>query len=212
MSIPELHLPRLREPVSSFPSEPAWSSAAAVSLRRAQDAGAPALATRVCLLDDGARLHVRFDCDDADPWATHTGHDAPLWEEEVVEIFLAPGGGDPRSYVEIEVNPLGAVFDARVSNPDGRRDTMTVDLSWDPSGLAARVRRDPPRGWTAEISLPWADVADVPPGGVWRANFFRIKRPRSGAAEFTCWSPTLADPPDFHRPTCFGRLLRPTGV
>jgi hypothetical protein len=104
------------------------------------------------------------------------------------------------------------VFDARVSNPDSRRDTMTVDLSWDPPGLSARVGRAAPRGWTAEISIPWGEVAEGVPGGLWRANFFRIERPRGAAAEFTCWSPTHADPPDFHRPACFGRLLRPRGV
>jgi hypothetical protein len=178
-----------------------------LDLHRAQDGGSATDATRVRLLEDGLRLFVRFDCDDRDVWATHTVRDAPLWEEEAVEIFLAPGESDPKRYYEIQVNPLGTVFDAVVSNPDGRRATMVVDPAWDPATLEARARRVASSGWRAEILLPWSEVsgADEP---VWRANFFRIERRRDAPAEFTCWSPTLADPPDFHLPAWFGRLVR----
>ena len=45
----------------------------------------------------------------------------------------------PSVYYEFEVNPLGALFDARVESPDGRRDTMRVDVSWNCPGFSARV-------------------------------------------------------------------------
>jgi hypothetical protein len=192
---------------SEFPAETRWSQAPVLELRRAQDGGVAVHPTRVRLLEDGRHLFVRFDCEDADVWATHVRRDAPLWEEEVVEVFLAPGASDPSRYVEIEVNPLGTIFDARVANPDGRRDTMIVDPGWNSSGLVARVERPVAGGWRAEIALPWADVYDGAPASVWRANFFRIERPRGGSPEFSCWSPTMADPPDFHKPASFGRLL-----
>jgi hypothetical protein len=191
-----------------FPLEEHWSAVPVLELVRAQDGGGAAFGTRVRLLEDGRRLFVRFDCDDADVWATHAQRDAPLWEEEVVEMFLAPGDRVPERYVEIEVNPLGTVFDARVANPDGRRDTMRVDPSWDAAGLAVRVIRPETGGWRAEIALPWSEVCAGDPPSVWRANFFRIERPRGGTPEFSCWSPTLTDPPDFHKPIAFGRLVR----
>jgi hypothetical protein len=162
----------------------------------------------VRLLDDGSRLFARFRCADPDVWATHTERNAPLWEEEVVEIFLAPGTNDPRKYVEIQVNPLGTVFDARVSNPDGHRATMSVEPIWDTAGLEVRVGRDAPDEWRVDIALPWAKVTDAHPPKNWRANFYRIERPRGGLPEYACWSPTMADPPDFHRPEYFGALLR----
>ncbi len=165
--------------------------------------------TRVRLFHDGATLHVRFDCTDADVWATHTRRDAPLWEEEVVELFLAPGADDPVSYFEIEVNPLGAVFDAVVRNPHGDRRGMIVDTGWDCPGLVAGAVIEPDAGaWSAWLSVPWSSVA--PAGELpreWRANFYRIERPRAGRAEFSCWSPTCTEPADFHRPARFGRLL-----
>jgi hypothetical protein len=192
----------------AFPADASWSEAAALNLVRAQDGGVVTFATTVRLLDDGTALFARFDCDDADVWATHTLRDAPLWEEEVVEIFLAPGDDVPTGYIEVEVNPLGTLFDARVTNPDGRRDTMTVDPSWNSPGLVARVTRPAIGSWRAVIALPWSDACAGEPPAVWRANFFRIERPRSGSPEFSCWAPTLVDPPDFHKPSSFGRLLR----
>jgi len=204
----ELELPRARIPHLASGKAPAWESVPELTLRRAQDGGVPLYATRVRLLDDGTRLLVRFDCADPDIWATHGERDAPLWEEEVVEVFLAGGADVPTRYFEIEVNPLGVLFDALVLNPDGRRATMRVDTSWNPPGLLARVVRDAPAGWSAEIVLPWADCFPDGTPSLLRANFFRIERPRGRPDEFSCWSPTLADPPDFHRPECFGILTR----
>jgi hypothetical protein len=185
----------------------AWSRVPAVALRRAQDGSEPLQATAVRTAYDADALHLRFECDDRDIWATHSRRDAPLWEEEVVEVFAAPGEGDPSDYVEIEVNPLGAIFDARVTNPYGTRDAMRVDAAWDAGGLIVAVSRPSPGRWTAQLEIPWSDLCDGVPPRVWRANFFRIERPRDGVPEFSCWSPTLVDPPDFHKPRCFGRLV-----
>src|SRR5262245_5031254 len=206
--MPQAPILRVARCEDRFPRSAAWEAVPELNLRRAQDGGDPLYPTRVRLPEDGARLFVRFDCADPDVWATHTEHDAPLWEEEVVEIFLAGGGEVPTAYFEIEVNPLGALFDAKVLNPDGRRATMRVDLGWNPPGLRARVIRDAPTGWTAEIALPWAECFPDGTPSLLRANFFRIERPRAGPPEHSCWSPTLADPPDFHRPECFGILAR----
>ncbi len=184
-----------------------WSRVPAIALRRAQDGADPLQATSVRIAHDAEALLLRFDCNDRDIWATHTRRDAPLWEEEVVELFVAPGEDDPTDYIEIEVNPNGAIFDARVTNPQGRRDTMRVDAAWNAPGLVASVSRPLPGSWRVELTVPWTALCEglLPP--VWRANFFRIERPREGAPEFSCWSPTFTDPPDFHKPAAFGRLI-----
>jgi hypothetical protein len=205
---PEAIVPRV---VRARPSEPlderAWSSVRPIALRRVQDGARPDQATAVRIAYDLQALLLRFDCDDRDIWATRTLRDEPLWEEEVVELFVAPGEDDPAQYVEIEINPLGAIFDARVANPHGRRETMRVDTAWNASGLVADVRRPSPAAWRVDLVVPWSELCGqrLPP--VWRANVFRIERPRHGPPEFSCWSPTFADPPDFHRPEFFGRLV-----
>ena len=137
----------------------------------------------------------------------HVRRDAPLWEEEAVEVFIAEGEVDPSEYVEIEVNPGGAVFDARVVNPDGARNSMKVDPSWNAAGLIVEVTRPTPAVWRVEIAIPWSDLCAGVPSRVWRANIFRIERPRDGRHEFSAWSPTFARPADFHKPAHFGRLI-----
>lgn len=136
--------------------------------------------------------------------ATLTQRDAPLWKEDVFEVFLSPSD-PPLVYYEFEVNPLGALFDARVESPDGRRATMRVDVSWNCPGFSARIRRRENR-WSALLTIPLA-----PMGGddvvLWRANFYRIDRGETD--EYTAWSPTMADPPDFHVPARFGYLNLP---
>ena len=205
---PEAVVPRVeRAGARGTLDDVSWSRVPAVALRRAQDGADPLQATAVRIAHDALALLLCFDCHDRDIWATHVRRDAPRWEEEVVELFVAPGEDDPSDYVEIEVNPLGAIFEARVTNPQGRRDSMRVNTTWNAAGLVAEVSRPTPRSWRAEIVVPWSDLCEGEPPRVWRANFFRIERPRDGDPEFSCWSPTLTDPPDFHKPAFFGRLV-----
>jgi hypothetical protein len=165
----------------------------------------PRLATSVRAgLRHGA-LCVRFDGRDAGVVATLTGRDAPLWTEDVFEVFLATDD-PPRVYYEIEVNPLGALFDARVESPGLTRTSMRVDASWDCPGLAALVTRRPDR-WSALLTIPLEPWCGTAAPERLRANFYRIDR-GGGATpdEFTAWSPTFAEPPDFHAPERFGIL------
>jgi len=160
-----------------FPETASWSGATALApLRRSQDGAPPRRSTTVRVGLTTEALHVRFDCLGPRRQCRHVTRDAPLWEEDVVEVFLAGGPGVPIRYAEIEVNPAGALFDAMIDNPDGHRGAIGAG----PGGFEAL-----------------------------RANFYRIDRPADGDPEFTAWSPTLVDPPDFHKPDRFGLLLRP---
>lgn len=186
----------------------AWEEIPFLPLVRAEDGAAPEQPTRVRLAWDDEALLVRFECQDRDAWGTFSRRDEPLYEEEVVEVFLAPGEDDPTRYFELEVSPLGTLFDAVIHNPTGRRAEMTAELAWDCPGLVWNTGRSGERqDWWAELALPWpALVGSAAPPPRWRANFFRIERPRDGAAEFSAASPTFARPADFHRPEKFGRL------
>ena len=168
--------------------------------------GPPVQATVVRLAWDEEALHVRFDCEDRDAWGTYRNRDEPLWQEEVVEVFLAPGEEDPVRYAEFEVSPLGVIFDARIHNPTSLREDMTADVAWDCPGLRWEAGRGSAReDWWAELSIPWKGVAAERPR-LWRANFYRVERPRDGEVEYTAWSPTLTRPADFHKPARFGVL------
>jgi hypothetical protein len=173
----------------------------------ADGSGPPEQPTRVRLFWDPWGLHVRFECADRDAWGTFTERDDPLYEEEAVEVFLAPGGADPVRYAEFEVSPGGVLFDAAIENPTSLRRDLVADPSWNCPGIAWRAGRGTERqDWWAEISIPWAGLGLTAPPDVCRANFYRIERPRNGSSEFSCWSPTFTSPADFHQPARFGVL------
>jgi hypothetical protein len=154
---------------------------------------------------------------------------------EVFLAPLAPDTADeaaPHRYWELEVSPPGVLFAARIENPNGGRAGLVADTSWECPGLewqagprAATPESGPPQAesagrrltgacqdWWAALAIPWRALDEhvQPPGGPpprrWRANFYRIERPRGGRPEFSCWSPTFTEPPDFHRPDRFGVL------
>lgn len=213
-ALPDPPLPRWIVPRRAAGSR-SWTGVPAEALVLSDGGGAPEQATSVRVCCDDEALHVRFDCEDRHAWGTFRRRDEPLWQEEVVEVFLAAEEADPVSYFEFEVSPTGAVFDARIHNPTGLRRDLTADTAWNCPGLRwAAGWGDARQDWWAELSIPWAGLslegASVP--RIWRANFYRVERPEggeptgAGTAEFSAWSPTLIRPADFHKPSRFGVL------
>ena len=90
---------------------------------------------------------------------------------------------------------------------------MRVDPAWDCPGLCWEVGAGLGGGRRGLVGHPRDPLGGSVPGmprtplpEIWRANFYRIERPRDGAAEFSAWSPTLTAPADFHQPARFGFL------
>ncbi|MEP6992914.1 MAG: carbohydrate-binding family 9-like protein [Acidobacteriota bacterium] len=194
--VPELLVPRLRETdrLVALPR---------LLLRDARTGGGPRLPTSLRMGLRGNTLCVRFDGKDAGVVASYTRRDDPLWEEDVFEVFLAAGEDPPLVYFEFEINPLGALFDARIQSPEGRRSSMRTQTEWDCLGFTARVAQKG-GSWSASVRIPLESLAPGPLPRVWRANFFRIDR--GTVDEFSAWSPPLTDPADFHVPERFGIL------
>jgi carbonic anhydrase/acetyltransferase-like protein (isoleucine patch superfamily) len=195
--------------------EAAWSAATPpVEFCRAQDGAEPRFPTELRLCWDDRCLYAAFSCKDADIRGTLLEHDDPLYNQEVVELFLCPSG-DLRHYYELEISPRNVLFDAKVFNPELDRRSMLVQKEWHAAGIRTAVGvagtiEDPSDvdvGWIVEVALPFTDLGlDGPPapGMRWRANFYRIER--GAVEEFTAWSPTLKTPADFHVPSRFGTI------
>jgi hypothetical protein len=217
-----LVVPRIggRVPIDGDLLKPPWNSLPPIPLaashgRDPENAARSVQPTSLRVCHDGERLYLAFDCADRDVWGSHQGRNHPIYEEEVVEAFLAPGR-DPRRYFELESSPRGAYWEGVIDNPDGRRNTMRTDLDWVCAGWerAIRVRGtldvrdDVDDGWSVEWAIPFAALDAAPPraGERWRANFYRIERPRGAAPEFSAWAPTFAEPAEYHLPAHFGVL------
>ncbi|MBA2943995.1 carbohydrate-binding family 9-like protein [Paenibacillus sp. CGMCC 1.16610] len=162
---------------------------------------------RACWTEEA--LHVRFECEDDHTVATMERRDDPIYEEDVVEVFLDPMGTG-KVYYEFELSPRGVEFDALIhNNLDGNK---KVDVAWDAKGLRTSVS-DGAEGWKHyELRIPFADLregqeqAQVPRHGAeWGWNVYRIDDDTEGTRHYWAWSPTGAV--NFHIPQRFGTLV-----
>jgi hypothetical protein len=197
--------------------EPAWGHIKPVRALTLHDgSGAPQLETEAKLCWDDKYLYVAFSCVDTDIWGTYTKHDDPIYDQEVVEIFINPSG-DLVNYYEFEVSPRNVTWDGRIHNPDNDPKTAKYDPSWECAGLLTGVRvvgtldnrSDIDQLWSVEMAIPFAAIAQRPPtdGERWRGNLYRIDRAQTD--EFSCWSPPqkAGEQPAFHIPKRFGHLI-----
>ena len=193
-----------------------WAAAAAVRLVLTDTGAPPKLGTLVRALWDDVYLYVGFECRDTDIWATMTGHDMPLWDEEVVEVFLDPAHL-ATAYFELVVNPRNALTDVFVLNRGARKLLFQPMREWECTGVRHAVsldgdlenRTSVDRSWSAELAIPFDQLVtapNIPPkaGEAWKANFYRIEQGRD-ATEYTAWSPTGEI--NYHHAERFGTLV-----
>ena len=196
--------------------EPDWKLAQQSPIFEVAEGG-PALvgSARARLLWDDQNLYVLVDVEDPDVHSQYKKQDDPLWKEDVVEIFI-DADRNRHGYVELQVNPRNAHFDAWFPVTRGKES----HFEWQ-SGMKSAVqvkgtvdeRGDHDKGWSVEIAIPLADVkgmdpamkVTIPPapGDRWRLNVIRVDLPRgqSGVAA-SSWSPITIR--DFH---ALGRML-----
>ncbi len=164
------------------------------------------------MLWDDTYLYVLMNGRDTDVWATLQERDSDLWSEEVLELYV-DAGDDGRDYLELQVNPLGVVFDAMFPDPSNRN--LDVARGFDIAGLESAVyvsgttddREDRDRSWSAELRIPLTSIpglAPAPPndGDAMRVNFYRYDRPDAETTRTAAWSPIGGG--SFHQPRRFG--------
>lgn len=171
---------------------------------------------RACWSQEG--LHVRFDCEDDHIIATMINRDDPIYNEDVVEVFIDTTGTGYK-YFEFEVSPRNVIFDAKIEITDMARaqgerhstgtgdtsDYKTVDIAWDAHGMRTSVDKLSEGQYRYELHFPFADLEAVPDEGtVWKWNAYRIDGDQSGKFHFWAWSPTGAV--NYHVPSKFGEL------
>ncbi|QDU56657.1 amidohydrolase family protein [Aeoliella mucimassa] len=119
-----------------------------------------------------------------------------LWNDDVVELFLAPDPEHPEIYQEYEWAPNGEQLDLSVSPSEKR-------LEWS-SDMESRVTVDEEAHiFRVEARIPIASITSDPPsvGTRWRANLYRND---VANGVFLAWHPTLQS--TAHVPERFGWL------
>jgi hypothetical protein len=172
-------------------------------------------AARARLLWDDTNLYAFIEVEDSDVHSQYAKQDDPLWKEDVVELFI-DADRNRRGYVELQVNPKNAHFDAWFPVTRGKES----HFEWQ-SGMKSAVqvkgtvdeRGDRDQGWSAEIAIPLAAVKGMDaamkvaippsPGDKWRLNVIRVDLPR-GAKGVAASSWSRITIRDFH---ALGRML-----
>ena len=172
---------------------------------------------RAKLLWDRDHLYALVEVTDEAIHSPYSGRDDPLWKADVVEIFV-DADRDRRGYIELQVNPRGAIFDAFF--PITRAQKHHFEWS---SAMRAAVKVDGDaadagsrdRGWIAEMAIPHGDVkgmaADMAvatppqPGDRWNLNVVRVDKPKGSGITASTWNPITIR--DFH---ALGRMLTVT--
>lgn len=210
--------------------EAAWKNATVITdLVGTRDGKPVAYQSRFRLLWDAKYLYVGVDSDDPNVLGTLTEHDAELWREDAVEVFI-DADGDGMSYVEYELSPLGTWYDAALADyrPETPWHVNANHLDIDRSITMHDTRHtrwavhvdgtlnddsDVDRGWSAEIAIAWQDIARgtnvrvIPPsdGDMWRIGLYVINvKAGDKPDQYAAWNATGTW---FHRPWSFGRVV-----
>lgn len=197
-------------PIDGSWGEGVWASAPTIGpFTNNRDGSSSSIRTEAKILYDDKFIYFAFRNTDTNIWATMKKRDAHLWEEEVDEVFVQ-ASTKSTNYIELEINPLGTMFDAYLLDV---RKPLHYE-SWNSQNLRSGAKvegtvdgKPGDREWTSVIALPLEDVVTAPhipprPGDRWRINLYRIERLPADAK--LAWSPTFAD---FHVPARFGEIV-----
>ena len=224
VKVPEYHVFRTEKPINidGRLDDPAWEKARIMELVDNVTGKPPRLPTTARLLYDDEWLYVGYHSVDYDIWGTMKRHDDPIYDEEVVEIFLDPAGL-LTAYYELEVSPLNTRFDAfilndaEVAGADQRGPRFQGFIAWDPIGFKHGVyvkgelnaHDGKAEFWECEMAIRFDELflgKSLPPkpGDVWRGNLYRIDI-EGERIEESAFSPTGKE--DFHVPSHFGKFV-----
>lgn len=191
LPLPDLKVPRINSAiiVDGKLDEGAWQTAETAALGRTTDGSHAKVGATVKVFHDGSTLYIGFSCPEpamADLSATVTDRDGRVYDDDSVEVFLAPNAiGMP--YYHFVVGAAGGVWDDRSGG-------KAWNEKW-----ASGVSREA-ASWTAEIAIPFSSL-NAAPAGNWRANFTRNRQP--GGPSYVTWSVTYGN---YHNPDRYGSL------
>jgi cellulose/xylan binding protein with CBM9 domain/flagellar hook capping protein FlgD len=207
--------------------EPEWKEAAFTEdFVLYKDGAAPKYPSQGQMLWDDTYLYIAFTMSDADVsgktvnWVSWEENGC-LCNEEVAEVFIDPDD-DRLMYMEIEINPFGALMDLWVDK--ALKDGGEAEFDWKFEGIVIGVSvngtlntlSDTDTNWICELALPFttmeftSSTANFPPknGDSWRINLYRYDYDRTGTwhNELTGWNQT-GTTGGFHVPERFGRII-----
>ncbi|MBN1292581.1 MAG: carbohydrate-binding family 9-like protein [Candidatus Latescibacteria bacterium] len=163
--------------------------------------------TEVKLLWNDDFLYLAFRCDDKHIWADHFNVNSSTYEDDCVELFWNPAPDDQSDYYMFEINCIGVPKSLR------RSDRITVMLPYITQTIQGTLNNDSDTdsGWVIEMAVRFDEYNEVSQGKTPVAgDIWRIGLNRCGGktdAQYSQWSPSQTDSPNFHQPNDFGKII-----
>jgi hypothetical protein len=129
--------------------------------------------------------------------------DGPVWEDDCLELFLAPYAEDP-DYINFECNALGAMVIGKAAS---RADRQNLIAALKPQ-MGVYTVNYPGKGFEVHYTLPLAALAELynkpllKKGDMMRLNAYKCGE-ATPIPHFGMLFPIENPTPDFHRPEFF---------
>lgn len=143
------------------------------------------------------------------------GTNDKIYEYEVMEAFIFRGTEDPKTYVEIEVNPGNITFQSFIYNPSKTADSnapfdnMFFSNPINDGFIAKTTLDKSAHKWRSEFTVPLG-VFNVENGAGkntdWRMNFFRTVTNSSDFPDQFLGAWSVPNEPHFHITPYFGHV------
>lgn len=181
-----------------------WQKANVFNFVRQTDAKFPAAATSARMLHDDNNLYILVEADEpamnklvANAKSNDSLGAPYIWEDDALEIFIAPDRKHLDSYAQIIMNTNGVFLDGWFGLP--KHYAKSYEFDWN-SNATCRIGKTP-AGWCMEIAIPLASLSvDGEIDTQWAMNLCRDRT--ADIKERSSWAPTLSD--NWHTPSRFG--------
>ncbi|MBT3378662.1 MAG: hypothetical protein HN742_33255 [Lentisphaerae bacterium] len=157
-------------------TDPCWQSATVldrfVKLGGKALSGEEKVLTRAHITADQEHLYFGILCEEPlieKLTMRHTERDSAVWKDDDVEIMVVPCERGEDRYVQLAVNPAGALMDAFLPGQG-----MPLEMGYD-SGATVKAlvgKQD----WTVEMAVPLANLPIEAVEGAWSFHIARARR------------------------------------
>jgi len=159
-------------------------------------------------------LYVAFTCEDSHIWADHYDTNSATYKDDCVEIFWNPNPEAGDMYNMFEMNCIGNLLSVynNFERSFGDRDCriMVPRIGRTVSGTVNNDS-DNDTSWVIEVAIRFSDYPELSKrtapvsGDMWRVGLNRCGGKTN--PQFSQWSPSQTDRPNFHVPDDFGRIV-----
>lgn len=199
-----LNIPRAKNfTLTGNGSNSVWKKVQWQSLFQVGDRPSP-YRTQAKVIYSSTGIYFLIRCDDKKTICTYKRDWAPLFKEDVIEVFLQPDEKRP-VYLEYEISPLGYELPLLIINSEGK---FTGWTPWDytKTRKVKKLVSLSRLGWIAEFFIPFKlmrGLRNVPPkkNTQWKANINRIDYDRLPRTKWA-WCPHVKG--KFHQYKKFG--------